>query len=185
MKRRTLLLLPAALARCASPDAAIYTLAAVPGPARRGAPARIELRRPGLAGYLDRPEIVRASADYRVRVAGNERWGEPLGDMLGRVLAEDLSSRLPGSAVFTSAGSLSADADLAVEVDVQRFDADATGAVVLLAQVATRPGGGRGGQVRTVRLSEVPRSPATRDLVASLSELLGRLADAIAGMLAR
>ena len=130
-----------ALAGCTSPEPAYFTLAAVPGQAAAGGPKLVEMQRPGLAGYLDRPGIVRANGAYQLQVAGTERWGEPLGDLVGRILSEDLNQRLPGTSVFTTAGSISAQPDARIELDVQRFDADASGDVVLLAQVAVSEDG--------------------------------------------
>lgn len=184
-RRRLLALaLAGAASACASPEPAIYTLAAVPGTARRGAPASVELRRPGLAGYLDRPEIVRSNSPYSLRLTGSERWGEPLGDLFGRILAEDLNSRLPGTSVFTSAGSITAEADATIEMDIQRFDADPSGQIVLLAQVAVSRGQARASAAtRVVRLTVQPASARTADLVAAMSTALGQLADAIAVML--
>ena len=174
----------AALASCASPEPAYYTLAAIPGAAQPGGPKLVELRRPGLAGYLDRPEIVRANSAYQLRLAGAERWGEPLGDLVARILAEDLNLRLPGSSVFTAAGSISAEANATIELDIQRFDADATGQVSLLAQVAVSRGRARASAAtRTVRLSVQPASASTSDLVAAMSRALGQLADAVVPML--
>ena len=187
MKRRTVLagLVPAALALsgCASPEPAYFTLAPVPGTPRSGGPKLVELQRPGLAGYLDRPGIVRANSAVQLNVAANERWGEPLGDLIGRILAEDLNQRLTGSSVFTTAGSISAQPDARIELDVQRFDADASGAVVLLAQVAVSRGRRANAATRTVRLTQRPAGPATRDLVAAMSTVLGGLADTLAAML--
>jgi len=174
----------AGLAGCTSAEPAYFTLAPVPGTAAPGGPKLVELQRPGLAGYLDRPGIVRADSAYQLRVAGMERWGEPLGDLIARILSEDLNQRLPGSSVFTTAGSISAQPDARVELDVQRFDADASGEVVLLAQVAVSRGRNRAGAAtRTVRQTTRPAGPATRDLVAAMSTVLGGLADTVAGML--
>ena len=75
---------------------------------------------------------MRADSPYQLTLNGGERWASPLGDMIGRALAEDLSSRLPGSSVFTSSGAISADPNATVEVDIQRFDAASTGPVTLL-----------------------------------------------------
>jgi uncharacterized lipoprotein YmbA len=183
LKRRTLLA-GLALSACTSAEPAYYTLAALPGAAGAGGPKLVEVQRPGLAGYLDRPGIVRADSAYRLSVAGMERWGEPLGDLIGRVLAEDLNQRLPGSSVFTSAGSISADPDATVQLDVQRFDADAGGQVVLLAQVAVSRGRNRATAItQTVRQTMRPAGPATSDLVAAMSTVLGQLADTVAGTL--
>ncbi len=180
------LLLLALLAGCASPTPTLFTLAAVPGPQRHIPSHSIELRRIGLAGYLDRPEIVSGETDYRLQIAHNDRWGESLGSMLGRVITEDLVERLPGAAVFTESGAISTRPDLVLEIDVQRFDTDATGRLVLLAQVAVRRADAReAAHAETLRLTGHPASPATRDLVAAMSAALGELADRIVGMLAR
>lgn len=185
MRRRALLLTPMllAVARCASPDPAIYTLRAVPGTARSGGPSAIKLARPGLAGYLDRPEIVRDSAASRLTLRSGERWGEPLGDMLGRVLAEDLSQRLSGSSVFTEAGTISVDPAVTIELDIQRFDLDASGVVVLQVQVAVEPGRSHDPMgTRSVRLTSAPAADTTSALVGAMNILVGQLADAVAGM---
>lgn len=187
MRRRfSLFLLAAFLAACTSPTPELYTLAAVPGPTQHLSARSVELRRIGLAGYLDRPEIVRAAADYRVQVTSNQRWGEALSSMLDRVFTEDLVERLPGTAVFAESGAISTAPDLVLEIDVMRFDTDASGALVLLAQVAVRRADARApAHAETVRLTAQPATPATRDLVAAMSNALGQLADAVVGMLGR
>ena len=186
MRRRSVILLPGALAlaRCASPDPAIYTLRAVPGTAAARGPATVKLARPGLAGYLDRPEIVRDSSSNQLLLRGGERWGEPLGDMVGRVLALDLSQRLSATSVFTEAGAISVDANVMVEVDIQRFDLDMSGVVVLLAQMAIQQRrGSRSPIARSVRLTVPPTGTDTSALVSAMSAALGQLADQIAALL--
>ncbi len=181
MRALAVMVLLAGLAGCASPNPNLFTLAAVPGPARTARAGGIELRRVGLAGYLDRPEIVRSDTQYRLQVSGNDRWGEPMGSMLERVFTEDLVQRLPGASVFTEAGAISTRPDLVLEIDVQRLDADATGNVVLLAQVAiqhddaTRPTA-----ANEVRLTIRPAGARTTDLVAAMSTVLGQFADEVA-----
>jgi uncharacterized protein len=185
MRRRSLLLAPLLLAtaRCISPDPAIYTLRAVPGMALGGGPVAVKVARPGLAGYLDRSEIVRDSSANRLLLRGGERWGEPLGDMIGRVLAEDLAQRLPGTSVFTAAGTISADASVTVEMDVQRFDLDPSGVVVLLAEIAVRRGQGYDpASTHSLRLTARPTADGTPELVTAMSGLVGQLADAVAGL---
>ena len=179
---RTLLLL--ALFGCASPEPAYFTLAPMPGPATGGGPALVELRRPGLAGYLDRPEIVRANSPYQLRMAGAERWAEPFGDMVSRVLAEDLNARLPGTSVFSSTGAISAEANATLEIDIQRFDSDASGQVHLLVQIAVSHGRNRPpAATRTVHLTRAPTGGSTAELAAAMSALLGQLADQIAAII--
>src|SRR3982751_6733481 len=95
-QRRSLLLL-LALAGCRSPNPDLYSLVVPPGPALPGGPKLVALREVSLAGYLDRQAIVRSAEDYRLTVSENDWWGEPLGGMLTRVLAEALAQRLPRS----------------------------------------------------------------------------------------
>lgn len=188
MRRRAFLagLVPAlAAASCSSPQVDLYTLAAVPGVPARIAARSVELRRIGLAGYLDRPEIVRSAADYRLRLSERERWGEPLGGMIGRVFCEDLLQRLPDTAVYSDTGAITARPDLVLEVDVQRLDTDAEGAVVLLAQIGVRRDDGSARMAAiTLRVSVVPTGPGTPALVAAMSAALGQLADQVATRLA-
>jgi uncharacterized lipoprotein YmbA len=176
-----------ALAACSpSPNPNLYVLAAMPGPVLHTPSRSIELRRIGLAAYLDRPGIVRSQADYQLSVMSNDRWGEPLGTMLGRVFAENLVQRLPDAVIFNEDGAISTDPDTVVEIDIQRFDADAQGNVTLLAQVAARRSGSRAqAQARTFRLTATPASTSTADLVAALSHTLAELSDNLAAMLAR
>jgi uncharacterized protein len=163
---------------CASPTPNLFTLAPVPGEVRPGRPAVVQLRQIGLAKYLDRPQIVRSTEDHRLTLGNNERWGEPLGAMLSRVLVENLTQRLPGAIVFGEGGAITAEPNAIVEVDVQRLDTDQSGAVVLIAQAARR-----GGVTRAVRLSVQPASSDTSGEVGAMSIAVGQLADAIAGML--
>ncbi len=174
------------LAGCASPPTDLYTLAAIPG-APVHTPARsIELRRIGLAAYLDRPEIVRSNAQYRLRVAASDRWGEPLGTMLGRVLTEDLVQRLPDASIFLEFGAISTQPDLVLEIDIQRFDPDGDDSVVLLAQIALRRERSKASDAmaRTIRLTAAPATSSTQDLAAALSFTLAQLADRVAASVA-
>lgn len=184
--KRLLLLAGLLLASCRSPEPSYYTLAPIRGTPQPGAPALIELRRPGIAGYLDRSEIVRSNSPYQLKLDSAERWGEPFGDMVARVLAEDLNSRLVGTSVFTSTGAISADTGARVEIDLQRFDSDTAGNVQLLAQVAITRGGNRGAAAAdTIRLTVAPTGSATADYVAAMSRALSEAADRIAAQLLR
>ncbi len=179
---RRALLLALALPGCASPDPALYTLAAVPGVPRGGAPRLIELRRIGLPGYLDRPGLIATAGEDRLHLMANARWAEPLGDMLGRVLQEDLSQRLPGSLVFRESGAITAAPDAVVEVDVARLDRDAAGAMVLQATIAVRR---PGAAPRTARgdWRGPPQGAAAQAVIAAMDAALAALADRIAAEL--
>jgi uncharacterized lipoprotein YmbA len=68
-----------------------------------------------------------------------------------------------------------------VEVNIQRFDLDHTGAVLMLAQIAV---GGQITRSRGVSVTVTPNGTTTSALVAAMSNALGQLADAIAALLA-
>ncbi len=175
-------LLACVLASCASPDPTYYTLQVVPGAVLPGNRVTVEVRRPGLAGYLDRSDVVLKSASYKLNVNSQLRWAEPLGDMIGRVLSQDLSQRLGGAPVFTQSGAITAEPTMRLEVDILNFDADATGNVVLTAEVALERGTTHDPlSTRHVSLSVQPSGPGAGDLAAALSGLLGQLADRVAG----
>ncbi|MBV9948152.1 MAG: membrane integrity-associated transporter subunit PqiC, partial [Myxococcales bacterium] len=127
------------LACGSSPEPVYYALGPTGGAAQPGWARLVELRRLGLAGYLDRADIVSGVSDHRVRIESGQRWAEPLGDMMGRVLAQDLSQRLPGSTVFTES-SVSLDPDATVEVDVQSLDIGDDGRLTMTAQVVIARG---------------------------------------------
>jgi uncharacterized lipoprotein YmbA len=182
-----------ALAGCgSSPPAHFFALAPSPGRAQAAgeastapaAPHAIRLRRPSIPGYLDRPEIVRSILGYRIGLGNSERWGGPLDEMIGRVLAQDIERRLPGSSVFTEDGAITAEPDATVEINVQRFEVGDAGDVSLAVEVAVERSPDRAPPVtRAVHLTARPEDGTTSGMVATMSALLGQLADQIAAML--
>ncbi len=181
MKRMVCAAVCLVLAGCSSPDPTYYTLQPASGTALADGPSTVEVRRPGLAGYLDRSDIVLKNAGYRLDVNGQLRWGEPLGDMIGRVLSQDLSQRLPGTSVFAESGAITASPQMRLEVDILTFEQDASGNVVLNAQVAVERGVTHAPlATRHVSLTTPPTGAGAGNLVASMSGLLGRLADQVA-----
>jgi uncharacterized lipoprotein YmbA len=187
MRRRTLiwsLAAAALLAACASLNPVLYTLAPVPGTAQPGEPKVVALREIGLARYLERSQIVRSSENYQLEVQPNDWWGEPLAAMIGRILQEELSQRLPGTSVFGESGAIAAEADATVEINIQRMDADRSGSVILAAQIAvTFTKARRKPSTRAVRFSAQPATPELRGEVAAMSTVVGKLADTVAAML--
>ncbi len=184
LRRRALWLLTVVATACTSPNPTLYTLAVVPGYTHTRAPRHIEVRAISMPHYLDRSEIVRSTEDFRLDVMGNDWWGESLDTMMGGVLVQELLQRLPGSIVFPENGAISSEPDASVEVNVQRFDADRSGAVVLMAVIAVL----RHGETvasRPIRLRVMPRAPGTAGFVAAMSAATGQLADVIAEILAR
>ena len=168
---------------CSSPNPSLYTLGPTPGTSRPGGPATVVLRQVAVARYLERPELVRSSEDFRLEVMANEAWGEPLPQMISRVLLEDLAQRLPGTTVLNASGAITVKEDATVEVNIQRMDRDASGALAFVAQASVSHAGSSRPFTRTVRTSIPLASTTTADEVRAMSVALGKLADEIAGML--
>ncbi len=185
LARRVAVLAAVIAAGCGSSPEPVYSALSPGAGARQPAPARVlVVRRPTIAGYLDRDPIVGLVEGYRLVVLRGERWAEPLAAMLGRVLAEELSERLPDSTVVTEEAEIGAEPDAVVNVDVQRFDAGPDGEVVARAQVMLEIGHGHPRTLsRSLELAARPAAGGTPALVATMSALLGRLADAISDML--
>jgi uncharacterized protein len=174
-----------ASAHCASsPEPQFYTLFPHDGTTQASQPLEVQLRRPGLPGYLDRPQIVRHEQPGKLEFSGAARWGAPLEKMVGDILAQDLAQRLPSASVYSESGAISSSPDALVEVDIQRFELSEHGAVELVAQVAVHwPKTTAAAQLERYALSRSPRERGTAQLVTHMSELLAELASSIAEML--
>ena len=187
-RRRLACLAPLALAlpACSSPDPALYTIQMKPGPVLTGGPKVVQLRDIGVASYLDRKEIVRSSADYKLGVMANDWWGEPLGRMLSRVIVLGLSQRLPRSTVYAEGGAISADPNAVLAVNIQRLEPDASGAnVELLAQAAVEFNRPRRTANRSFRIQRPLAAQGVAAQVAAISDAVGELTDGLAALLAR
>jgi uncharacterized lipoprotein YmbA len=186
-RRFVLVALAALPAACASPDPVLYVLAPVPGATHAGAPRVVMVRSVAIAHYLERSQIVRSSEGYRMDVLSNQWWGEPLSALMGRVLVQDLNQRLPGSTVYGESGAISTVPGATVAINLQRFDLDRDGAVLLVAQIAVEgkgSGDGKSAGTRGVSLQVRPTDATTGALVAAMSTATAQLADAVAAMLA-
>jgi uncharacterized lipoprotein YmbA len=141
--RRTRLVIPAVLAAgltlagCADGQPTrFYTLAALsetPGEAMPALPSdlTVGVGPVTLPPYLDRPQLVTRAGDNRMVLADFDSWVEPLQGMFARVLAENLTVLLETDDVLLLPQNRPVDLDYQVEVDVTRFDVDASGNAAL------------------------------------------------------
>ncbi|MDR6294067.1 hypothetical protein E9232_006621 [Inquilinus ginsengisoli] len=173
----------AAVAACSSTPPKVYTLAAAPGVSAPGRPVTASVAAVEVPKYLDRPQIVTRSGAVELGVAEFERWGEPLANMVQRVLADDLTRRLPAGSVITTSRTLSGDEDLTVELALSRFDPEADGTIVLEAQWRLRHKARGKPVTETARITRRPADQTTAAEVQAMSDALGELADRIAGKL--
>ncbi len=174
------LLAAGASAGCGSSEPDYYTLKPWPGIAQAGAPLVVRVRTPTVAAFLDRDDIVRNDRDYKLKLARDSAWGEPIAGLIGSTLTLDLQQRLPGSTVFAEDGAISAQPQAVVELDVSQFSEDGAGQATIAATLSVqRPNSGAAtGQL--LRLAMTPSGSTTADLAAALSQLLGQVADAAA-----
>jgi uncharacterized lipoprotein YmbA len=168
------------LARCeATPPPRLFTLAPRPATPTRPFAATIAIKRVEMAKYLDRPQIVSYRDPYELQYSEFVIWGENLSEMTTRMLGENLSERLPQSQVYLSAGSFAdATANIIIETNIYKFDADPTGVVVLAGQWAAHDLG-RPAQIRSEQIRVSPRSNDPAGQVAAMSDAIGELADRI------
>lgn len=181
--RRSFLAFSFAAAACSSADPVLYAIAVKPGPTFDRGPQVVRLREIGLAGYLDRREIVRSSDGVRLGVAHNDWWGEPLGTMLARVLVVELSQRLPQSNIYSEDGAITADPNAVLAVNIQRLDVDPAGTLELLAQAAVEFNRPKRSVARTFRITRPAPTANVAGQVAAISDAVAELSDGLASLL--
>jgi uncharacterized lipoprotein YmbA len=118
---RPLLLLAAAgaLTACAGAQTRFYTLrpGATPAAPLVYAGPAFRLDAVHIPPSLDRAELVRDGEGDRVVVSDNDHWAGPLGELLRRVLTQDLAARLPtGKVIFPDAPKPPGSSGLVVDV---------------------------------------------------------------------
>jgi uncharacterized protein len=138
----------------------------------------------GVAGYLDRPQIVTRPAADKIDLGEFDQWGEPLRSGISRVLAEDLARQMPSAriAVFPWRGL--DQIRYQVVVDVTRLDGPTGGDLALEARWRIVDGAGKEIAVKTTRLTEPTGSPGYSATVSAMSRALARLSRDIAQALA-
>jgi hypothetical protein len=176
------------LAGCLGPQqdsSAYFLLSPAPVPTESTpVPVVLGLGPVTIPGYLDRPQIVVRLSENEVALAEADRWAEPLGGHFTRTLGENLSMLLPGSSHIEYPWYESEAPDFALSLKLRRFEADATGGVVLDATWRLSRGSALvdGGAARIV---ESARGPERTAAVAAQSRALGQLSSDIAAAVRR
>src|SRR6266478_6682031 len=134
----------------------------------------------GLAGYLDRPQIVTRPAADKIDIGEFDQWGEPLRDGISRVLAEDLARQMPSARISVFPWRGLEQILYQVVVDVTRFDGTAGGDLALEARWRILDAAGKEIAVKTTRLTEPTGSPGYSATVSAMSRALARLSRDIA-----
>jgi len=178
-----LLLLALTAAGCNSPQPELFTLAESAGTPIERPLAPVALRDVNIAKYLDRPQIVSHRTAYELAYSDSERWGEAMDEMVPRVLIEDLTQRLPTTRIAAAASGMVPEAERILIVNIDRFDADPDGTVVLEARWSLRTEL-RAGTFEATRIVVPAKSIRAVDLVPAMSAGLGQFSDQLARALA-
>jgi len=162
---------------------ALIPIAASAPPAAADAQLPIRLERVTLPGELDRLELVRRGTSNRLQIAQFDLWAAPLEDMIRRVLADDLASRLSAGAMASLNEPAVGDPRRHLYIDVREFSGDEHGAVTLhAAWLLQTP---NAASQRGLADVTVASSDATADeLAAAMSRALADFADRMAPALA-
>jgi uncharacterized lipoprotein YmbA len=119
--------------------------------------------------------LVSRISENRLDVAENDRWAEPLGDNLGRILAQNLSALLGTDKVRLYPWPSDLRPTYQVEIEVLRFEPDSARSAELTARWILRGVPARAIlSVKESELTEPLKGPSREESVAALSELLGK-----------
>jgi hypothetical protein len=178
--------------RSTPPPTGFYTLAAVTKaettgqtPAPKGDLA-VGIGPVQLPGYLDRPQIITRTAPDRLTLSEFNRWGGSLRQDFTRVLAENVAALLGTDRVLAHPWGDRLDPAYRVALDVQQFDGDLGGTVVLKATWIVT--GREGKTPLSVRKSDIQEPVSGKDydaLVVAHSRAVAALSREIAGEIRR
>jgi uncharacterized lipoprotein YmbA len=176
-----------ALAGCASsPRTRFFTLRPVApsGADRERIATPVEVDAVHLAPTLERRWMIRGENGTAVTISGQDRWAADLGVLCRRVLSQDLAARLaPGMLIAPESPAPPNTRGVVVSID--GFAPRSGGELVLDADWTLVQGVGAEPVLsRSVHLSRAEGASAASE-AAAMSALLGRLADRIAGEIAR
>ncbi|HEV7734060.1 MAG TPA: PqiC family protein, partial [Candidatus Binatia bacterium] len=104
-----------------------------------------------IPGYLDRNEMATRLSSEELRYSTLERWAEPLGEGIERVMSENLIALLPDDLVLRFPWLVTAPVDYQVQLGVRRFEADQQGTAELAVRWTIREP--RTGRYRVARES--------------------------------
>jgi uncharacterized lipoprotein YmbA len=170
-----------------------YTLESI-GPASPAVKSvsRVTLARVTVPVLVDRPEMVFQGDAGQVEISEQNRWAEPLRDGVGRVLAEDLTTRLGGALVTTYPDAAREASDVRASVDIRQWQVWPGRKIGLSVLWTLRFGGASGSgasasatgapMVKEGRVDlEIPiTTPGASAALAAQNQALAQLADALA-----
>lgn len=155
------------------------------------APLSVGLSPVSLPKYLDRPQLVTRPEANAVKLNEFDKWSEPLDELFRRTLAADLRHLLATDRVYLMPVRRAVPIERIVDIQINRFEAEADGAVVLAAQWQVY---GKDGTELAAQRSSTVREPVVKSsspvklrheaIVAAMSRAVATLAQEIAAALA-
>ena len=133
----------------------------------------------GLAGYLDRPQIVTRPAADKIDIGEFDQWGEPLREGITRVLAEDLARQMPSARISVFPWRSLEQVRYHIVVDVTQLDGPAGGDLALEARWRILEMA-----AKTTRLTEPTGGAGYSPTVSAMSRALAALSREMAQALA-
>ncbi len=136
--------------------------------------------------YLDRPDIVTREGDNQMRLSDLHKWSEPLEPLLTRIMSEDLYALLDANDVIPLPQRTDIPLDRVVAIDIGRFDADDSGAVVLDARWRIYRGDGQTllASGRSIVREQGAPIPDYDAIAAAMSRAVGKATEEIAQAIA-
>jgi uncharacterized lipoprotein YmbA len=127
---------------------------------------------------LDRESLVRGESGNQLEISSQDRWAGDLGEMIRRVLTQDLAARLPSGMVIAPESPAPPSAR-GIVIDIMTFQPQA-GEVVLDADWTLLQGTQSNPVLRRSLHLTAPAAASAQGQAASMSDLLGQLADRMA-----
>lgn len=180
------------LSSCTSDETHYYSLSPVSSsisqanrvfdPKSFAAMSVIEVRTPSITARLDRDSIVKGSKNYRLNIEKSAAWASPPDEMIGHILAEDLSQRMAGKIVFAQNDSVSVPPQLYIELSLTHFELDQSGHAVIEGIISFHKAGTKAEDAEAMAVHWI--SPhiiegGMDNFVAALSEGLGAISDQV------
>jgi uncharacterized protein len=175
------------LTACASsPPTHFYALDPVPAGASPAqvAGTAVKIDAVHIPPTLDRNSMVRGESDNQLDISSQDRWAGDLGEMIRRVLTQDLAERLPSAMVIAPESPAPANAR-GIVVDILTFQPQASGEVVLDADWTLLEGTQSNVVLRRSAHLSVPAAASAQGEAGAMSTLLGELADTLAAGIGR
>jgi uncharacterized lipoprotein YmbA len=131
---------------------------------------------------LDRSSLVRGESGNQLEISSEDRWAGDLGEMIRRVLTQDLASRLPSGMVIAPESPAPPSAR-GIVVDILTFQPQSGGELVLDADWTLLQGTQSNPVLRRSVHLTATAAPSAQGEAAAMSTLLGQLADEMAAQI--